>query len=218
MCYFVTQSTFMSSNEQNLDAIREIRQMMDRSSRFISLSGWSGVLAGICALVGAWLARQKIQSYNQLGQSSPQACPTCLRNDLLVIAIVVFVVAFTGAILFTYLKSRGDGIAIWGSSARRLLWNTLLPMAAGAFLIGRMIELSQYELVASASLVFYGLALVNGSKFTLGEVRFLGYAILVTGIASLWSIGYGLYFWAFGFGVLHIVYGISMWLKYDRKP
>jgi len=208
----------MSSNEQNLDAIREIRQMMDRSSRFISLSGWSGVLAGICALVGAWLARQKIQSYNQLGQSSPQACPTCLRNDLLVIAIVVFVVAFTGAILFTYLKSRGDGIAIWGSSARRLLWNTLLPMAAGAFLIGRMIELSQYELVASASLVFYGLALVNGSKFTLGEVRFLGYAILVTGIASLWSIGYGLYFWAFGFGVLHIVYGISMWLKYDRKP
>ncbi len=132
--------------------------------------------------------------------------------------MVVFVVAFTGAILFTYLKSRGDGIAIWGSSARRLLWNTLLPMAAGAFLIGRMIELSQYELVASASLVFYGLALVNGSKFTLGEVRFLGYAILVTGIASLWSVGYGLYFWAFGFGVLHIVYGISMWLKYDRKP
>jgi hypothetical protein len=207
----------MSSNEQNLDAIREIRQMMDRSSRFISLSGWSGVLAGICALVGAWLARQKMQSYNQLDQNSPQACPNCLRNDLLVIAMVVFVVAFTGAILFTYLKSRGDGIAIWGSSARRLLWNTLLPMAAGAFLIGRMIELSQYELVASASLVFYGLALVNGSKFTLGEVRFLGYAILVTGIASLWWIGYGLYFWAFGFGVLHIVYGISMWLKYDRK-
>ncbi len=96
------------------------------------------------------------------------------------------------------------------------MWNTMMPMLTGALLIWRMIELEQYELVAPASLLFYGLALVNGSKFTLGEVRYLGYAMIVTGLISLWFSGYGLYFWAFGFGVLHILYGLSMWWKYER--
>jgi hypothetical protein len=208
----------MSSTEQNLDAIREIRQMMDRSSRFISLSGWSGVAAGSFALGGAWLAQQKINAYYLTEYGTPGACPSCLKNELVVIALSVFVLAFTGAVVFTYLKSRKDGMAIWGVSARRLMWNTLLPMAAGAFLIWRMMELKQFELVVPASLLFYGLALVNGSKFTLGEVRYLGYAMVLTGIISLWFVGWGIYFWTFGFGVLHILYGLTMWWKYERKP
>jgi hypothetical protein len=136
----------------------------------------------------------------------------------LLIAGIVFVVAFSSAIFFTYLKSRKDGIAIWGKTAKRLMWNTLLPMAAGSILLWRMIELKQFELVAPASLIFYGLALVNGSKFTIGEVRFLGYALISTGIFNVWAIDYGLQCWAFGFGVLHILYGLAMWWKFERKP
>jgi hypothetical protein len=207
----------MSSTEQNLDALREIRQMMDRSSRFISLSGWSGVVAGGSALAGAWLAHQKIAAYYRDDYGRADVCADCLRNDLFLIAAVVFVVAFAGAVVFTYLRTRRDGIAFWGASARRLIWNTMLPMLTGACLIWRMIALKQYELVAPASLLFYGLALVNGSKFTLGEVRYLGYAIIATGLVNLWFAAYGLYFWAFGFGVLHILYGFSMWWKYERN-
>lgn len=207
----------MNSKEQNLATLNEIRSMMDRSSRFISLSGWSGIVAGTAALVGAWLAKQKINTYYQESYGRPDACPSCLRNDLLLIASVVFLAAFSGAVFFTYLKSRKDGIAIWGISAKRLMWNTILPMAAGGFLLWRMMELKQYELIAPASLIFYGLALVNGSKFTIGEVRYLGYAIIATGIINLWAIGYALECWALGFGVLHIIYGITMWWKYERK-
>jgi len=207
----------MNSKEQNLDTLNEIRSIMDRSSRFISLSGWSGIVAGSAALVGAWMAKQKINSYYQESYGRPDACPSCLRNDLLLIASVVFIAAFSAAVFFTYMKSRKDGIAIWGNSAKRLMWNTMLPMIAGGLLLWRMMELKQYELIAPASLIFYGLALVNGSKFTLGEVRFLGYAIIATGIFNLWAIGYGLECWAFGFGLLHIVYGIAMWWKYERK-
>jgi len=207
----------MNSKEQNLATLNEIRTMMDRSSRFISLSGWSGIVAGISALIGAWLAKQKINTYYEGSYGKPDACPSCLRNDLLLIAVIVFITAFTSAIFFTYLKSRKDGIAIWGKAAKRLMWNTLLPMVAGGVLIWRMMELKQFELVAPASLIFYGLALVNGSKYTVGEVRFLGYAIIATGIFNLWAIGYGLECWAFGFGVLHIIYGFTMWLKYEKK-
>jgi hypothetical protein len=207
----------MNSKEQNLATLNEIRSMMDRSSRFISLSGWSGIVAGSAALVGAWMAKQKINSYYQESYGRPDACPSCLRNDLLLIASVVFIAAFSAAVFFTYMQSRKDGIAIWGNSAKRLMWNTMLPMVAGGFLLWRMMELKQFELIAPGSLIFYGLALVNGSKFTLGEVRFLGYAIIATGIFNLWAIGYGLECWAFGFGLLHIVYGIAMWWKYERK-
>jgi hypothetical protein len=207
----------MNSNEQNLETLKEIRLMMDRSSRFISLSGWSGIVAGISALSGAWFARKKINTFYEGSDSMPDACLICLRNDLLLIAVIVFLAALISALFFTYLKSRKDRVAIWGKTAKRLMWNTFLPMVAGGFLLWRMIVLEQFELIAPASLIFYGLALVNGSKYTVGEVRFLGYAIIATGIFNLWAINAGLECWAFGFGVLHIIYGFTMWLKYEKK-
>lgn len=207
----------MNTTEKNLEALQDIRRMMERSGRFISLSGWSGIAAGACALIGAWLASNRIKFYYGEEYASFYSCPACLKKDLIVIAIGVFIAAFTSATLFTFIKSKKEGIAIWSNTARRLLWNTLLPMVAGGFLIWRMMELKQYELVAPASLIIYGLALINGSKYTMGEIRYLGYLEILTGIIGLWTVRYGLYYWAFGFGVLHIVYGIAMWYKYERK-
>jgi hypothetical protein len=96
------------------------------------------------------------------------------------------------------------------------LWNTLVPIGAGGFVVLRMAALGYYQLVAPACLIFYGLALINGSKFTLGEVKFLGYMILAIGLVNLWMPSYGLYFWALGFGIFHIFYGLIMWWKYER--
>ena len=206
----------MSTAQQTLEAIQDIRRMMERSSRFISLSGWSGVAAGICALIGAWLGQQRLNRY--FDEYSPgNNCPSCLRDDLLTIAGGVLIGAVITAFLFTYFKSKKDGVQIWGTTSRRLVWNTLLPMIAGGFIILRMVDLKHYELLAGTCLIVYGLALINGSKYTLGEIRYLGYAELITGIISLWVPRYGIYFWAFGFGILHIVYGLTMWLKYDNK-
>lgn len=205
-----------TSTQSNLDAIKDIRKIMERSSRFISLSGWSGIAAGICALAGSWVAIKKIEDYvNGTGFSS--GCSECLRNELIVIAAIVFIAALASAVTFTYIRSNKDGVPIWGKAARRLLWNTLMPMIVGGILIWKMTGLGYYELVAPSTLIFYGLALVNGSKFTMGEVRYLGYAQIITGILSLLIISRGLYAWAFGFGILHIIYGIAMWWKYERK-
>ena len=206
----------MSTSTQNLDAIKDIRKIMERSSRFISLSGWSGIAAGICALAGSWVAFKKIEDYAS-GTSPSSGCAECLRNELIIIAAIVFFAALAAAVTFTYTRSSKDGVAIWGKAARRLLWNTLMPMIVGGILIWKMIDLGYYELIAPTTLIFYGLALVNGSKFTMGEVRYLGYAQIITGIIALLFISRGLYAWAFGFGVLHIIYGVAMWWKYERK-
>lgn len=105
---------------------------------------------------------------------------------------------------------------MWGAATIRLFWNTVIPVTVGGIFLIRMMQLGEYELVAPGCLIFYGLALVNASKYTLGEIRYLGYGQLALGIMNLWNVGYGLHFWTMGFGVLHIVYGIWMWYKYER--
>lgn len=215
----------MKTTYQPFETLQDIKSMMERSSRFISLSGWSGIAAGTCALAGAWLAVSKMAEYKVSHKSGYIESPgTYFQNDglnqlsrqLLLIAAGVFIAAFITAFLFTYFRSRKAGIQIWGTSARRLMWNTLVPMIVGGIVVLRMLDLKYYLLIAPCCLIFYGLALVNGSKYTLGEVRYLGYLEIILGIFNLWIPGYGLIFWATGFGLLHIIYGTMMWWKYER--
>jgi hypothetical protein len=209
----------MDARQRSLQELQQIKKMMERSSKFISLSGLSGISAGICALAGAWFASVKIDCWLKGDcnyANSKYEAAINLQNDLLLIAIATFTAALITSFLFTYLRSTKTGIPLWGTTTYRLLWNTVIPLAAGAFFLIRSMQLGQYELIAPGSLIFYGLTLVNASKYTLGEVRFLGYGQIILGIINLWMIGYGLYFWAAGFGLLHIIYGTLMWYKYER--
>ena len=210
----------MNDQQQSLDDLQHIKQMMERSSRFISLSGFSGIAAGLCALVGAWFANKKINCWVKGDCTIGGLIDTGgiqLLNDLLWIATITFISAFISAFFFTWMRSKKNDVPMWGAATMRLLWNTVIPITVGGIFIIRMMQLNEYELVAPACLIFYGLALVNASKYTLGEIRYLGYGQLALGIMNLWNIGYGLYFWAMGFGILHIIYGILMWYKYERK-
>jgi hypothetical protein len=210
----------MNTPQQTLEDLQHIKKMMERSSRFISLSGLSGIAAGICALGGAWFAGQKINCWVkgdcQLSRIIEMGGRDLL-NQLFWIATLTFVAAFVLAFLFTFLRSKKTDTPMWGNATLRLLWNTAVPLMAGAIFLFRMLQMGEYDLVAPGCLIFYGLALINGSKYTLGEVKYLGYGILLLGISNLWFLGFGLYFWAMGFGVLHIVYGLMMWYKYERK-
>ena len=219
----------MNSQDQSLETLADIKKMMDRSSRFISLSGLSGIAAGICALVGAWFAYKAINgggsihgnqrsavqdSYEGIDVDMLQAF---MGSRLFWIASITFLAAFTFAFIFTYIRSSKQGIPVWGVMAKRLMWNVALPMGAGGLFLLKLIEAGVYGLIAPGCLIFYGLALVNGAKYTLGEIRYLGYAMILLGLVNCWYPGYGLYFWAAGFGLLHIIYGIMMWNKYERK-
>lgn len=209
----------MDDKQRSLQELHQIKTMMERSSRFISLSGLSGIAAGVCALGGALAATQVIDCW-QTGECSYGRLAkdvTRLQNQLLLIAILTFVGAFISAFIFTWLRSSSKNIPLWGSTTLRLFWNTAIPMIAGALFIIRSSQLHEYELIAPGCLIFYGLALVNASKYTLGGVRYLGYGQLILGAINLWMTGYGLFFWAAGFGILHIIYGMLMWWKYERN-
>ncbi len=194
---------------------------MERSSRFISLSGLSGVSAGICALVGSWLAYPYVFGYKNLyvdTSGAPQSGYAVLLNHWLFwIALATFLAALVSAFIFTYLKSSREGIPIWGQAAKRLMWNVSVPLLVGGAFLAALVQYGTFGLVAPGCLLFYGLALINASKYTLAEIRYLGYSEILLGLISLCFVGYGLYFWAVGFGLLHIAYGSYMYLKYERK-
>lgn len=202
------------------EALQDIRQMMERSSRFISLSGLSGVAAGVFALAGAWVAREIIGNYygtyNSRGFFTGDDFSQ-LKLRLLGLAAIVFILAFSSAFYFTWRRSRRQGVSLWGPVSIRLYWNMAIPLLAGAGFIIGMLRYDDWRFVSSASLLFYGLALINASRYTISEVRYLGLCQIGLGLANLFFIGYGLYFWAAGFGLLHILYGILMWNKYEKE-
>ncbi len=211
----------MDSNKY-LDDISEIKNMMSRSSRFISLSGISGVLAGFYALVGAGLAYIRLKefssaNYEGLSGRSSGLWGNDIIKDLAIIAISVIVLAVVTGIMLTVKKAKKSGEKMWDVSSRRLVLNFLLPLLTGGAFCLVLIQYGVAGLVAPATLVFYGLACINASKYTMRDIRYMGLAFIIIGLISTQFIGYGLYFWALGFGVCHIVYGALMHFKYDRK-
>ncbi|GAA4449225.1 hypothetical protein [Rurimicrobium arvi] len=205
---------------EQLEALSEIRGIMERSTRFLSLSGWSGVWAGLMASSGCIIAHAQLNNYyrqyNERG-GFDQAAYLDLRNQLFYLGITVFVLALSGAFLFTLRKVRQQNADIWGPASRRFLYGLAIPVAAGAVMVLAFLHNNHMEYVAPACLLFYGLGLYNAGKFTLDDIRYLGLIEILLGAICLFAPDLGLYFWGFGFGLMHIVYGIIMWNKYDRR-
>lgn len=211
-----------SPADQSLETLQDIKRMMERSSRFISLSGLSGVSAGICALIGAWIAHNFITEYYRRNGFISRFLHTHdeandLKWKLIELAAAVLVAALATSALMTWRKARKSSLPIWDPTSRRLAINMLIPLAAGGFFVLGLMYRSDWDYVAPSCLVFYGLALVNASKYTLTDIRYLGLLEIALGCICMYYPHDGLYFWAAGFGVLHIVYGLIMWWKYEKS-
>lgn len=210
-----------SPADQSLETLQDIKRMMERSSRFISLSGLSGVSAGICALIGAWVAHIYIQAYTNNGFFSRvlhgHEQTNELRTKLIILAGIVLIAALATSTLMTWRKARKSKVPVWDPASRRLAINMLIPLAAGGFFVVGLLYRSDWEYVAPSCLIFYGLALVNASKYTLTDIRYLGLLEIALGCVCMYYPHEGLYFWAVGFGLLHIIYGLIMWWKYEKS-
>lgn len=209
----------MDNSEEQLNALKDIRQMMDRSSRFISLSGLSGVFAGFTALTGAYFANQEIEKYFAGKVYLPGVeGELALEFNLIKLGLIVLVVALAGGILFTYRKSQLNNLPLWDKTSRSMLLNLTIPLLTGGlFIIALLINHPDtYSIVAPSCLIFYGLALINASKYTYSDIRYLGMIEIILGLTCIFYTGYGLIFWAVGFGVLHVIYGLLMYFKYER--
>ena len=201
------------SSEDYLRDISEIKQLMNKSSKFISLSGLSGILAGIYALIGAgfayWLVINSERQYLILDGK--------VFRLIILDLILVGVLSIGTAIYLTTKKAKKNNQKIWDSLTRRLLTSFIVPLLAGGIYIIIILNQQRYGQTGALMLLFYGLALLSASKYTLGDVKYLGYTQILIGLVSAILPGYGFWFWVLGFGIMHIVYGTVMYFKYDKK-
>jgi hypothetical protein len=208
----------MKEEQDYIQDIAEMRSMMERSSKFLSLSGLAGVMAGIYALAGAYTVYQFL-GFNpgQIGDSTIQ--PGSLSADLLMViflALIILILAIGTAIFLSWKKAHKRDEKFWDPTAKRLLINMGVPLMAGGLLILILIAKGLIGFIAPFSLLFYGLALYNAGKFTYDEVKSLGLIEIGLGLIGSWFIEYGLLCWAVGFGVVHIIYGIYIHYRYER--
>lgn len=207
-------------NVSPLETLSEIRQLMERSSRFISLSGLSGVFAGLYALIGAFAAYSYL-NLEGVGYYSGSRLAGRSENEqdvilfLLIDAAAILILAISTGIFLTTRRARKDGNSIFDKTAQKLIINLAIPLLTGGLFCLALIFHDGLIFVPPSLLVFYGLALLHGSSYTRSDIRILAFAEIVLGLIALFYIGYGFLFWVLGFGVLHIVYGTYMYLKYE---
>ncbi|MCB0382540.1 MAG: hypothetical protein KDD05_04365 [Psychroserpens sp.] len=199
-------------SKKYLDDLNEIKTLMTKSSRFISLSGLSGILAGIYALAGAAIAYYLVSTSTR-GYLILDG--TIFRICFGILISVAILSAVTGMYLTTK-KAKKNNEKIWDSSSKRLLINFLIPLISGGIYILIILNQERYGHTAALMLIFYGLALINASKYSLGDIRYLGYTEVILGLICALFPSYGFWFWVLGFGIMHIVYGTWMHLKYDQ--
>ena len=212
----------MTQNEEQLSALNDIRNMMERSSKFISLNGFSGVFIGIFALAGAVIIYLffdfKGTSYSRFIDIFSDGHNTVTMHFLLTVTLSVLILSLFVSSLLTIRKAKKNGLKIWDSTTKRMLINLMIPLFTGGFFCLILLYHGLTGLIAPAMLIFYGLALINSSKYTFFEIRYLGIAEIVLGLIASVFVSSGLILWAAGFGLLHIIYGIIMYYKYERKP
>lgn len=209
-----------------LDEISSIKRIMERSTKFISLSGLSGIVAGIYALIGAGIAYEMLYESGTT-YAFPERKPgfdhisqlftNAIEGRLLLIALAVLILSIGTCIWLTARKAHRKAQSVWNQSSKALLKNGLLPLLTGGCFILILLSQGYYGIIAPGCLIFYGLALVAASQYTYGDVKWLGVTEVVLGLMTMLMPGFGLIFWAIGFGLMHILYGSIMYFKYDRE-
>jgi hypothetical protein len=211
----------MENKPEYIEDLRIIKKVMEESSRFLSLSGLSGIFAGLTALAGAAVAvfafmdgnfflsdgmfrSKNIQEINQM------------KLGLAGLATIVLVISITLSIWFSWRNSVKRGQRMWTPVSRKLLTNLIVPLVTGAIIIMILLFHNDWQYILPSMLIFYGLSLVGATKFTYNDIFYLGLIEIFSGLAAAALPSYGIIFWAFGFGLLHIVYGLLLYRKYER--
>ena len=200
----------MNPIDQHLKDISEIRSIMERSSKFLSLSGLSGVSAGIVALVGAAVAYWKYQQAQAANLSRE------LVHFLVADAALVLIVAVSLTVFFSVRLARKKNLPFWNNTAKYLLADLIIPLVTAGIVLAILYKQGILVYLAPLSLIFYGLALLSASKYTFRAVRYLAVSEIILGLAALAWLESQLWVWALGFGILHIAYGIFGYWKFEK--
>jgi len=208
--------------DQSVEDLKHIRKMMEQSNKFLSLSGLSGIVAGMIALAGVFVARGllhefKIKNYEFAIQGTFYDEADLLKNKLVILSAAILILALGLGYFFTYLKTKKNNGTLYNKTSLKVAIALFLPLAFGGLFTIMLTKYNLFQLAAAATLIFYGMSLLNASKYLNVEIKYLAITEMVLGVLATYFLSEVMLFWAIGFGVMHILYGSIMYFRYDRK-
>lgn len=211
----------MKTNINPSEDLKHIRRMMEASSKFLSLSGLSGIAVGSFALIGAAIAYFLILKggtlqYDEFLQVLDHGNHLQFRTAMLLNALLVLSGALLSAWYLSYRTSRKRNLKFWTPSAQKMFWSLFSVLSVGGVFCLLLLYHGYFKLIAASMLIFYGMALLNASKYSMQNISTLAYTEIAIGLLATFFHNYSLLLWTLGFGVVHIIYGIAMYFKYDR--
>ncbi len=223
LIYFVIQSTFMNEEKKNeqLAAILEMRDMMQRSSRFLSLSGLAGVLVGFVAILGVGVVYYLLEipfgstGYLMYLEKALVANDTALKN-IIFICVMVLIFSLMIGTLMAIRNAKRKGLSIVDNTTKRLVINMFIPLMVGGIFIVALLMQHSFSFILPSMLIFYGMALLNASKYSIEDIRYLGLIEMFLGLLTMFFLDQALIIWGFGFGILHMIYGVILYNKYEK--
>lgn len=205
----------MEKHEEQLAAIQEMRDMMDQATRFKSISGLSGILAGIFTFICTYtiylvtgISPFESEALDRMWLMSSQALILCFISLLIICIGIGFYLAMRNA--------NQSGKSAWDNAAKRLAFSLAIPVFAGGIFSILLTRFGLIAIAAPATLLFYGMGLVSASKYTLDAVRTVGLLFVFLGLLATYFLTYGFLIWTLGFGLLHVIYGFIIYVKYER--
>jgi len=205
----------MEKDNEQLEALQDIRKMMKESSKFLSLSGLSGIIAGIYALAGAYIVHSMVNEWNRDYLPSGDQYDLTFRIGMVGAAVLILSIAT--AYILSARKAKKIHQRLFDHTSKKVFWSMVIPLTAGGVFCFALFYHGLFLMISPSMLLFYGLALLNSSKYTLSEIKYLALLQISLGLVASFLPAHGLLFWALGFGVLHIIYGAIVWNKYDRN-
>jgi hypothetical protein len=201
---------------KHIEALNDIRSMMRKSSRFLSLSGLSGIFAGVYALAGFFIVNWYINEKLAIEFMRNEGDLITVYLFFAEVAIGVLSLSLITAYIFSARKAKKNNSKLFDHTAWQLMWHMAVPLAAGGLLSIALVLNGAIVFIAPVMLCFYGTAIFAASRMTYDDVKYLGLGEIALGLICAFDLGNGLLYWALGFGVLHIIYGALMWWKYER--
>ncbi len=202
----------MEESGKYLQQLKEIEQYMKRSTRFLSISGWSSMLVGAYALLGGtfvFFLQSKVDLVLDFSEN---------KEDLIYLtAFLVLGASLATGFLMALKKAKKNKEKIWSTSSKQFLMAFGIPMLTGGIFALLLLFRREILIISPVTLLFYGLALFNASSFSYKSLRVLGIVFILLGLMNTFFIGLGIFFWVTGFGIAHIIYGIYMLLYLEKN-
>lgn len=201
-----------------LKDLSHIRSLMEKSTKFISISGLSGILAGIYTLLAVSFLCWKLKiNWLVFGNSSHAVVYIDSAEPVKIMVItgtLLLLISVATGVYMALRKAEKAGQSAWNPASRILLVSVAAPLLTGGAIAVMSLIKGYYFALAPCFLIFYGLALYSGSRVSFKELRLLGILQIALGLLAYAYMPFGLLFFALGFGVLHILYGAVIIKKY----